>query len=133
MTRHSSADFVLVAVILLSNKYKVNPDNLATPLAASIGDVVSITMLSFITTVLFANLGELNSVCGVTFKTNCDVFVSISNIPVDDLCHNRNILCIVAVLDSHSITQSVYTISIKEWLGSSVIGLVHQRVSSNFL
>lgn len=51
-------DFVLVAVILLSNKYKVNPDNLATPLAASIGDVVSISMLSFITSILFANLGE---------------------------------------------------------------------------
>jgi solute carrier family 41 len=49
---------VLVAVILLSNKYKVNPDNMATPLAASIGDVVSISMLSFITSVLFANLGE---------------------------------------------------------------------------
>ncbi|KAG5681517.1 hypothetical protein PVAND_010943 [Polypedilum vanderplanki] len=49
-------DFVLVAVILLSNKYKVNPDNMATPLAASIGDVVSIAMLSFITSILFANL-----------------------------------------------------------------------------
>ncbi|XP_070508132.1 solute carrier family 41 member 1 isoform X2 [Chironomus tepperi] len=49
-------DFVLVAVILLSNKYKVNPDNMATPLAASIGDLVSIAMLSFITSILFANL-----------------------------------------------------------------------------
>ena len=51
-------DFVLVAVILLSNKYKVNPDNMATPLAASIGDLVSIAMLSFITSILFANLGN---------------------------------------------------------------------------
>lgn len=51
-------DFVLIAVILLSQKYKVNPDNMATPLAASIGDVVSIAMLSFITSILFANLGE---------------------------------------------------------------------------
>lgn len=52
------SDFVLVAVILLSNKYKVNPDNMATPLAASIGDVVSISMLSFITSILFSNLGK---------------------------------------------------------------------------
>ncbi|CAO1412600.1 unnamed protein product [Diamesa hyperborea] len=49
-------DFVLVAVILLSKRFKMNPDNLATPLAASIGDVVSIAMLSFITSILFANL-----------------------------------------------------------------------------
>lgn len=129
MIHSSFTDFVLVAVILLSNKYKVNPDNLATPLAASIGDVVSITMLSFITTMLFTNLGELRSACGVTFETNCDVFLSISNTSVDDLCHNRNILFFVAVLDSLSITQSVYTISIKEWLGAGAIGLVHQRVS----
>lgn len=133
MTHSSFTDFVLVAVILLSNKYKVNPDNLATPLAASIGDVVSITMLSFITTMLFTNLGELSSAFGVTFETNCGIFVSISNTSVDDLCHNRNILFFVAVLDSLSITQSVYTISIKEWLGASAIGLVHQRVSLNVL
>ncbi|XP_021701268.1 solute carrier family 41 member 1 isoform X5 [Aedes aegypti] len=49
-------DFVLVAVILLSNKFKMNPDNLATPLAASIGDVVSISLLSFIASLLFEHL-----------------------------------------------------------------------------
>ncbi|XP_035781718.1 solute carrier family 41 member 1-like isoform X2 [Anopheles albimanus] len=49
-------DFVLVAVILLSNRYQMNPDNLATPLAASIGDVVSISLLSFIATQLFENI-----------------------------------------------------------------------------
>uniref|UniRef100_T1PEJ6 Divalent cation transporter n=1 Tax=Musca domestica TaxID=7370 RepID=T1PEJ6_MUSDO len=49
-------DFVLVAVILLSQKYKLNPDNLATPLAASIGDVVSISLLSFIASLLFDHI-----------------------------------------------------------------------------
>lgn len=51
-------DFVLVAVILLSNRFKMNPDNLATPLAASIGDVVSISLLSFIASLLFENIGK---------------------------------------------------------------------------
>ncbi|XP_059618448.1 solute carrier family 41 member 1-like isoform X1 [Phlebotomus argentipes] len=49
-------DFVLVAVILLSSRFRMNPDNLATPLAASIGDVVSISLLSFIASLLFENL-----------------------------------------------------------------------------
>lgn len=62
-------DFVLVAVILLSTKYKVNPDNMATPLAASIGDVVSISILSFITSLLFRNLGE--HCCCVACETIC--------------------------------------------------------------
>ena len=53
-------DFVLVAVILLSQKYRLNPDNLATPLAASIGDVVSISLLSFIASILFDHISKWN-------------------------------------------------------------------------
>lgn len=55
-SKPNSADFVLVAVILISHKFKMNPDNLATPLAASIGDVVSLSILSFIASVLYENL-----------------------------------------------------------------------------
>lgn len=36
----------------------MNPDNLATPLAASIGDVVSISLFSFIVQLLYSNIGE---------------------------------------------------------------------------
>lgn len=54
-------DFVLVAVILLSHRFHMNPDNLATPLAASIGDVVSLSVLSFIASTLFDNLGKFHN------------------------------------------------------------------------
>ncbi|KOX73659.1 Solute carrier family 41 member 2 [Melipona quadrifasciata] len=46
-------DFVMIAVIMISYRCKMNPDNLATPLAASFGDVVSITVLSAIASALF--------------------------------------------------------------------------------
>lgn len=49
-------DFVLVAVILSSHRFKMNPDNLATPLAASIGDVVSLSLLSLLASMLYENL-----------------------------------------------------------------------------
>lgn len=39
-------DFVMVMVIYASHRFKVNPDNVATPLAASIGDIVSNTVLA---------------------------------------------------------------------------------------
>lgn len=39
-------DLVLVSVIVLAHKLKLNPDNIATPMAASIGDVVSLLTLS---------------------------------------------------------------------------------------
>lgn len=47
-----------MAVILLSEKFHLNPDNLATPLAASIGDVVSISILSFIASILFDHISK---------------------------------------------------------------------------
>lgn len=53
----SQSDFVLSAAIILCDKFKINPDNMATPLAAAIGDVVTITILSFITSIIYANLG----------------------------------------------------------------------------
>lgn len=52
------ADFVLVAVILVAHKFNLNPDNVATPLAASIGDVVSLTVLSFIASTLYETKGK---------------------------------------------------------------------------
>ncbi|TGZ47869.1 Solute carrier family 41 member 2 [Temnothorax longispinosus] len=49
-------DFVLIAVIMISYRFKMNPDNLATPLAASIGDVVSISILSFVASEFYNRL-----------------------------------------------------------------------------
>jgi Divalent cation transporter len=125
------ADFVLVAVILLSNKYKVNPDNMATPLAASIGDVVSISMLSFITSILFARLGKL------LMRFNPAVLSLLLSYrgrysPLDDLCSDWSLLLAATVLDSLSITQPVYTTSIKKWMDPGAFGSVHQRVSFLF-
>lgn len=52
------SDFVLVGMIFLTQKLKLNPDNLATPLAASIGDVVSLIVLSTWATLLYAIHGK---------------------------------------------------------------------------
>jgi len=52
------ADFVMIAVILISYRFKMNPDNLATPLAASIGDVVSISILSIMASEFFSRINS---------------------------------------------------------------------------
>ncbi|XP_012265718.2 solute carrier family 41 member 1-like [Athalia rosae] len=51
-------DFVMIAVIMASHRCKMNPDNLATPLAASVGDVVSISVLSAIASGLFVRIDD---------------------------------------------------------------------------
>lgn len=54
--RHLFTDFVMIAVIMISYRCKMNPDNLATPLAASVGDVVSISVLSTVASKLYKKL-----------------------------------------------------------------------------
>ncbi|XP_050678407.1 solute carrier family 41 member 1-like isoform X2 [Leptidea sinapis] len=49
-------DFVMVLVIFGSQKFKVNPDNVATPLAASIGDIVSNSVLAVTAQYMFEQI-----------------------------------------------------------------------------
>ncbi|KAG5669654.1 hypothetical protein PVAND_017538 [Polypedilum vanderplanki] len=51
-------NFVLAAMIVISNRYNVNPDNLATPIAASIGDLLTVILLSFSTFILHQYLSS---------------------------------------------------------------------------
>ncbi|XP_018572011.1 solute carrier family 41 member 1 [Anoplophora glabripennis] len=58
-------DIVLITLIIISHKIKLNPDNLATPMAASIGDVVSLIVLSTWAKLLFNIQDEYPWIMGV--------------------------------------------------------------------
>lgn len=45
---------VMVAVILLSKRMNINPDNVATPIAASLGDLTTLALLSGVTSLLYS-------------------------------------------------------------------------------
>ncbi|CAG2053076.1 unnamed protein product [Timema podura] len=53
----SAASFVLglvmIAVIVYSRHFNINPDNVATPIAASLGDLTTLALLSWIASLLF--------------------------------------------------------------------------------
>ena len=51
----------MVMVIYGSHKFKVNPDNVATPLAASIGDIVSNTVLAVTAQYMYEQIRKLTS------------------------------------------------------------------------
>ena len=48
---------VMCSVIILSKKYGVNPDNVATPIAASLGDLVTLALLSYFCDFLHRKIG----------------------------------------------------------------------------
>lgn len=44
---------LMMYIIIMSKKFNINPDNIATPIAASLGDLVTLTILSYLCTFLF--------------------------------------------------------------------------------
>ncbi|XP_076760408.1 solute carrier family 41 member 1-like isoform X2 [Xylocopa sonorina] len=58
----SLASFVLglitAGVIVFSRHCHINPDNVATPIAASLGDITSLALLSWISTVLYESINK---------------------------------------------------------------------------
>ena len=47
---------------MLSRKVKVNPDNVATPIAASLGDLITLALLAGVGSLLFSSLGQFAAV-----------------------------------------------------------------------
>ena len=45
----------MVAVISLSRRYSVNPDNVATPIAAALGDLVTLSLLAGVASLLHSS------------------------------------------------------------------------------
>jgi solute carrier family 41 len=43
----------MMFIIIVSEKYHINPDNIATPIAASLGDLVTLAILSYLGTGLY--------------------------------------------------------------------------------
>lgn len=48
---------ITAGVIVLSRHCHINPDNVATPIAASLGDITSLALLSWVSTLLYESIG----------------------------------------------------------------------------
>lgn len=123
-------DFVLVAVILLSHRFHMNPDNLATPLAASIGDVVSLTVLSFIASTLYENLGMDECVSILDY----DEFYKFNLLNAISFCRYTylggihsywHLFDSVACLGYSGHVQHAYLQGFEEWLDSRFVCSIH--------
>ena len=53
---------VMITVIVVSHIVRINPDNVATPIAASLGDLVTLGLLSLIANWLYDLSGQFDSV-----------------------------------------------------------------------
>lgn len=49
----------MIVVVIVSHKCNINPDNVATPIAASLGDLTTLFLLANISSFLFKSIGKL--------------------------------------------------------------------------
>jgi acetylglutamate kinase len=52
------AGFITATVIVVSRCFNINPDNVATPIAASLGDITSLILLSWVASILHDEDGK---------------------------------------------------------------------------
>lgn len=74
---------LMMFVIIVSKKLHINPDNIATPIAASLGDLVTLTILSFLCTFLY-NIKDYIWIHALIFT------LYLILIPVFVYCSKRN-------------------------------------------
>ncbi|XP_041837278.1 solute carrier family 41 member 3-like isoform X2 [Melanotaenia boesemani] len=76
-----SLGLVVVAVIVGSRKMGINPDNVATPIAASLGDLITLSLLAGVSSVFFCyrDMWYLPSVVCVFFLLLIPVWVVIAS------------------------------------------------------
>lgn len=59
MTPPPSVGLVMIGVIIGSRKVGINPDNVATPIAASLGDLITLSLLAGVSSTLYEYIGEV--------------------------------------------------------------------------
>lgn len=63
------AGLVMIGVIIASRRVGINPDNVATPIAASLGDLITLSLLAGISTGLYKELGTQHTLTGCRVKS----------------------------------------------------------------
>ncbi|XP_029947906.1 solute carrier family 41 member 1 [Salarias fasciatus] len=71
---------IMIGVIVASRKVGINPDNVATPIAASLGDLITLSLLAGISTGLYKELENdyANALVCATFVALCPIWVLIA-------------------------------------------------------
>lgn len=123
MLTASLASFVLgmimVAVIVFSRWLNINPDNVATPIAASLGDLTTLALLSWIASMLFDAIGQ-NHWLAPTVIAACLLFTPVWGYIASSNHYTKEVL------------SSGWTPVISSMVISSAGGLILDFTVSNF-
>uniref|UniRef100_A0AAY5KQY5 Solute carrier family 41 member n=1 Tax=Esox lucius TaxID=8010 RepID=A0AAY5KQY5_ESOLU len=120
---------IMIGVIIASRKVGINPDNVATPIAASLGDLITLSLLAGISTGLYKELVSL-------FHLSHLPIVSISVLSVSPACHqcvicaSPPILCVILSVGGLILDK---TVSNPNFAGMAVFTPVINGVGGNLV
>ena len=91
---------IMCSTILLCRKYSINPDNIATPIAASLGDVTTLVLLAYISHWLFGIIALSRS-----DSVTVSAFIFLSNESDEHLTHASSIGPQAETLNDNTLLQ----------------------------
>lgn len=112
----SLASFVLglitAGVIVFSRHCHINPDNVATPIAASLGDITSLALLSWISTILYEAIDKQDwlaplIIASYVLVTPLWVWIAKKNKYTNDVLYSGWTPVMVAMLISRSVLNKI--------------------------
>lgn len=83
----------MIGVIIGSRKVGINPDNVATPIAASLGDLITLSILAWVSSFLFQVKGQTDAFQHCTWTAFLFPFIptnpSEKGMPVSELAESE--------------------------------------------
>lgn len=110
---------VMILVIVVSRKVNINPDNVATPIAASLGDLVTLSILAWVANLLFEAIGKNH------WLAPCIIAAFLLLLPV---------WCLVGVRNPYTkeVIQNGWTPVLAAMVISSIGGLILDFTVANY-
>lgn len=72
----------MVCIVISARKLGVNPDNIATPIAASLGDLITLSILAFVSSFFYKYKGRGSQKGGVRQQGGAGRFALSCNIEI---------------------------------------------------
>lgn len=128
---------IMVGVILFSRYFNINPDNVATPIAASLGDLTTLACLSWLASV-FYGFKTNNPLLLVVIIICCGLLVPLWAWLANRNEHTREVLFfgwtpVVAAMLISSIGGLILDFTVSQYKGVAVFQLVINGVGGNLV
>ena len=88
----------MIIIVMASHHFHINPDNVATPIAASLGDLITLSLLSSIAHGLYQIKGDPSSILCVLLHVHLYMY---STCTCTSLAVNLYGICFVYKLECH--------------------------------